>query len=122
MKTFLIAVTALGAMAAPALAQQAGDVDCATFTAMDADGRMAAVESMQGSMSGDGMMADHDTMASDDAMKSDDGMASGEMMEGAGAMESDGMMAGGDMVAQATKACADHPDMTVADAMHAGSM
>lgn len=100
----LAALALSAAFAAPVLAEgMAGDMACKDFSALDHDGMMAAMEAAK--------MA-HDAMAPD-AMASEDGMmASGDAMAPEG-----GMMAGDDAMAALVKACADHPDMMVKDAM-----
>lgn len=102
----IIAALVLSAtFAAPALAEgMAGDMACKDFSALDHNGMMAAMEATK--MAPDAMASEDGMMASGNAMASGDAMAA----EG-------GMMAEDDAMAALVKACADHPDMMVKDAM-----
>lgn len=118
MKRVILAIALSGVFAVPAFAQDSGmaaeKMSCAEFTAMDADGQMKAVETMQ--------MAS-DNMASGE-MKSGE-MTSGQMEMGqtssgemkSGEMASGDSMMSDDMVAAVAKACEGHPDMMAMDAM-----
>lgn len=103
MHRFLLAL-ALSASAAgvPAFAQGLDTMTCAEFGALDDAGRAAAVAPADGGM----MAGDQGGMMAGD---------SGGMMAG----DSGGMMAEGDALADATAACAAHPDMTVGAALQA---
>jgi hypothetical protein len=114
MRTLLAMTILSGVLFSPAFAQMsAEDLSCADFTAMDPSAQMAAVSSMEsgmesggasGAMSSDSM--ESDAMKSEDSMKSE-GMASGDKPVTAKSV---------------AKACADHPDMTVHDAMDQAMM
>lgn len=102
----ILAALALStAFGAPALAEgMAGDMACSAFNTLDQAGMMAAMEAAK--TAPDAMAADGGMMSSGDAMASGDAMTS-----------QDGMMAQDDGMAALIKACADHPDMMVKDAM-----
>lgn len=115
MSRILLAL-ALSAAALPALAAGPDMVSCADFANLDDAGKAEAVAPTSGGMmasGGDGMMASDAEGAM--ASEAEGAMAS----EAEGAMASgDGMMAHeGDPVAEATAACAAHPDLTVGAAM-----
>jgi len=89
MKSILVALALAGSLAVPGLAQAMDDMSCADFTAMDSQGQMDAIASMEGGMAADGMMAG-DAMASDDmtmavatACTEHPDMMVGEAMKGA---------------------------------------
>jgi hypothetical protein len=78
-------------------------MSCADFTAMNSSGQMAAVDKMGGAMkSGDSGAMSSDAMSSDDK-------ASGKMASDRAPVTTQSVAA----------ACADHPDMTVHEAMMA---
>jgi hypothetical protein len=103
-RTLLLMTILSGVLISPAFAQMsADDMSCGDFTAMDSSGQMAAVDKMGGAMKS----GDSDAMSSD-AMSSGD-KASGEMASEMAPVTAESVAA----------ACADHPDMTVHDAMKA---
>lgn len=121
----LLAMTA--ALASPALAEgmagdMAGDMACSSFNSLDHDGMVAAMQAAGNAH--DAMAADGGAMASDGAMATETpaetpakkaGDMTGDMT---GDMAADSGMMGQDAdLAALTKACADHPDMMVKDAM-----
>ncbi|SFA60173.1 hypothetical protein SAMN04487972_12711 [Paracoccus halophilus] len=121
MTRILAALAISTALAAPALAE---DMACSAFNMLDNDGMMAAMEAAKmapdGMAAEDGMMSGDDAMAAEDGMMSSDGAMASEdgMMSSDDAMASeDGMMGGEDALAALVKACAEHPDMMVSDAM-----
>jgi hypothetical protein len=103
-RTLLLMTILSGVLFSPAFAEMsADDMSCADFTAMDSSGQLAAVDRMGGAMkSGDAGAMSSDAMSSD--------------QKGAGEMASDRAPVTAESVAAA---CADHPDMTVHDAMKA---
>lgn len=110
----ILAVLALStAFAAPVLAEgMAGDMACSAFSVLDKDGMMAAMEAAK--MAPDAMAPEEGMMGAGGAMASGDAMASDNAMASEG-----GVMGQEDPMAALIKACADHPDMMVKDAMHA---
>jgi hypothetical protein len=120
MKTLFAMTILSGVLVSPAFAQMsAEDMSCADFTAMDPSAQMAAVSSMEsrmeagsssGAMSPDRM--ESDAMRSEDSMKSEDGMKAHGMASGDKPVTAKSVAA----------ACADHPDMTVHEAMDQGMM
>jgi hypothetical protein len=104
-RTLLLMTILSGVLISPAFAQMSADhMSCADFTAMDSGGQMAAVDKMVGAMkSGDSGAMSSEAMSSQDK-------ASGNKMA------SDRAPVTAESVAAA---CADHPDMTVHDAMMA---
>lgn len=111
----LATLTLSTALAFPALAEgMGGDMACKSFNALDHDGMMAAMEAAKmapDAMAKDGMAKD--AMAPEGAMKAPgDAMGSGDAMASEG-----GMMGKDDALAGLVKACADHPEKMVRDAM-----
>jgi hypothetical protein len=102
-RTLLLMTILSGVLISPAFAQMSADhMSCADFTAMNSNGQMAAVDKMGGAMkSGDSGAMSSDAMSSDKA---------------SGKMASDRAPVTAQSVAAA---CADHPDMTVHEAMMA---
>lgn len=114
----LAALALTTTLAAPALAEgMAGEMTCEAFNMLDQDGMMAAMHDAH--MADDAMAPEEGMMGSDDAMAPEGGMMeSGDAMASDGAMASEeGMMGSDEAMADLVKACADHPEMTVADAM-----
>ena len=113
MLRILAALAMTTTLAAPVFAEgMAGDMKCEAFNMLDQDGMMAAMKAAK-MTSEEGMMASGGAMASDDAMAPEGGMmSSGDAMG-----SEEGMMGSADPMADLVKACADHPEMTVADAM-----
>jgi hypothetical protein len=93
MTRILLTIALAGFAAAPALAMD--DMTCADFSKMDVAKQAETV-----------------------SMMSDDAMASGGMMASSGS----DAMAAGDMTAEVTAACADHPDMMLDEAMQGAMM
>lgn len=56
MRTMIVGALLLGTLSFSACAQAADDMDCSHYSAMNASGRMAAVELMRSGMSGINMM------------------------------------------------------------------
>lgn len=121
----LATLTLSTALAFPALAEgMGGDMACKSFNALDHDGMMAAMEAAKmapdamakDAMAPDAMAKDgmaKDAMAPEGAMKApSDAMGSGDAMASEG-----GMMGKDDALAGLIKACADHPEKMVHDAM-----
>lgn len=107
MTRFLLAIAVAGFAAAPVFAMD--DMSCADFTAMDRDAQMQALSGMEGGMASEGgMAAGGDSTDAGGMMSSDSG---GMMSSDSSSMSSE------DQIATVTKACADHPDMMVGDAM-----
>jgi hypothetical protein len=98
MKRIMMAAALLGLASLPAMAQSSGDMTCAQFNGMKSSGRMAAVESMQGSM------------ASTNKMNANGAMA-------AGAMKGSDHMSAGAMTKKVASTCKKHPDEMMGDAM-----
>lgn len=117
----LLAMTA--ALASPALAEgmagdMAGDMACSSFNSLDHDGMVAAMQAA--GKAHDAMAGDGGAMASDGAMAAEKPAEKAGDMAGnmTGDMAADSGMMGQDAdLAALTKACADHPDMMVKDAM-----
>ena len=107
MLRILAALAMTTTLAAPVFAEgMAGDMKCEAFNMLDQDGMMAAMKAAK-------MAPEEGMMASDDAMAPEGGMmSSGDAMG-----SEEGMMGSADPMADLVKACADHPEMTVADAM-----
>jgi hypothetical protein len=103
-RTLLLMTILSGVLISPAFAQMsANDMSCADFTAMNSSGQMAAVDKMGRAMkSGDSGAMSSDAMSSDDK-------ASGKMASDRAPVTAQSVAA----------ACADHPDMTVHEAMMA---
>jgi hypothetical protein len=92
-----------GVLISPAFAQMsADDMSCADFTAMDSSGQMAAVDKLGAMKSGDSGAMSSAAMSSHDK-------ASGKMASDRAPVTAESVAA----------ACADHPDMTVHEAMMA---
>ena len=107
MLRILAALAMTTTLAAPVFAEgMAGDMKCEAFNMLDQDGMMAAMKAAK-MTSEEGMMASGDAMAPEGGM-----MSSGDAMA-----SEEGMMGSADPMADLVKACADHPEMTVADAM-----
>jgi hypothetical protein len=110
----LLATTVLSSMLTfPAMAQMASEgISCADFVAMDSSGQLKTLESMGSGMKSEGAMQSEGAMKSGDMAS--DAMKSGDAMESGARASGDPMPPTLDDLA---KACADHPDMTVQDAM-----
>lgn len=100
----------------PLVAQDTASGDsmtCADFMAMDSEGQMQAVETMQ--MASESMMAE-DEMAAEGETTEGEMAAEGQSAEGGGMMaEGGGMME--EQMAAISAACDGNPDMMVTDAM-----
>lgn len=96
MRTMIVGALLLGTLSFSACAQAADDMDCSHYSAMNASGRMAAVESMRS------------------------GMSSGDMMIGStasGAMSSGDHMSSKQLAKRVSASCKGHGAMMVIDAM-----
>ena len=89
MRGFVVALTLAGSLALPVLAQAMEDMSCADFSAMDAQGQMDTIASMEGD----------DMMAAGGGMAAGDSMADEEMTKGV------------------AMACSEHPEMMLGEAM-----
>jgi hypothetical protein len=103
-RTLLLMTILSGVLISPAFAQMSAEhMSCADFTAMDSSGQMAAVDKMGGAMkSGDSGAMSSEARSSGDK-------ASGKMASEMAPVTAESL----------AKACADHPDMTVHEAMMA---
>jgi len=97
MKTIVMTMVVLAAVAVSALAQPPDSMQCAGFTALESKAQMAAIRSLTG------------LMPPDDRMSADE-IGPREMMIG-DAMSTDVIFE------RVSRYCRDHPDMMIGDAM-----
>lgn len=96
MRAMIVGALLLGTLSFTECAQAADDMDCSHYSAMNASGGMAAVESMRGGMSGNNMMIGSPA---------------------SGAMSSGDHMSTKQLTKKVSASCKGHGQMMVIDAM-----